>query len=283
MPVWWPLLITLIQEFRTFLQLREEGKEEARKGFVWYLTTQWDDASTVRGRIASRAMEKYLETTDAPDAEVQRQMEEGLEAILGRPLTEQWIAGQLREAAAMGAEVDEEALGVAAKEMAGELSRAGGSPMEGILLELLLEVKLRLGGGVSEEDEELIVRCLADVARRRPFRLGHIEHETRGFYVMPPIKCDELPDGPDPVARVSRYLSSGGPSRLFIRGPAGIGKTRFVAEVTRRLADEEREAIPLFAAPEKHAEWTNSRQVFGGVRCRRPGVSRVSLHIWAVN
>jgi hypothetical protein len=209
------------------------------------------DSRTVRAKIVSEAIEEYIKQTggDPRTGSVQQQMEDGLEAILGTPLTEKWIAGQLREAASLGAEVDEDALRDAAGAMAGELAGACGWPMQGILVEMMLELKLQFGGGVSEEDEQLVIRCLADVARRRPFRLGHIEHETRGFYVMPPIACEELPAGPDPVARVARYLSSEGQSRLFIRGPAGIGKTRFVAEVTRELAKDDEGAIPLFAAP----------------------------------
>ena len=259
-----PLFVTLVQEIRTYLQIQEDEEQEKQETFERYLMNRWEGSRTKRGEIASRAISKYLEDTagDVPVAEAQRQMEEGLAELLSRPLTEERILEHLREAAGTGAETDEAALGDAAKEMAAALAESGGSPMQGILLELLLETKTELGGGISEEDQDLIIDCLGDIARRRPFRLGHVQEETRGFYVMPPVKCEKLPDGPDPVTRVTRYLSSEGQSRLFIRGPAGIGKTRFVAEVTRLLATRKEGAIPLFAAPEEHARWDSGSDVF---------------------
>jgi hypothetical protein len=48
------------------------------------------------------------------------------------------------------------------------------------------------------------------------------------------------------------------------------------------LAASQKRALPVMAALAGIGGYVLAK-FFGGVRCRRPGVSRVSLHIWAVN
>ena len=175
------------------------------------------------------------------------------------------LRAELTEGLSEYGDLSERAIPAVAEVMANVVLQPG-QEFNGLLYEKLSGIERGvdgLRGYVRQPDIDATFRSLVDVA----FRLEDVAHhrESVGLrdeecsFIEPPARLGQEETEALAVRDLARFVLDAPARKVAVRGPAGIGKSRLMRELTahllRQRSARRQVPLPLYIAPHKYQDW----------------------------
>ena len=280
-PRFWDAVYKILQEFRRWRDKKQEERsteaERTMEEFVRSIQGWSNSISHLVTRILKDLRHEGGGAMTPPELSL---VEDTLDILTQQASTTERIRQVLKTNAADG-QMTEADISAMAKCIAGALC-ADDRIWKNVVLDRLDRSSEIAQKGITDEDLNEIVGALRkriqgdrflDVSMR--FRDNAERKQTR--FVHPPTHFDCAELGGAPVELFAAWLKRNRGQKVAIKGPAGIGKSRFVRELVVHLAqDASSDAlIPLCFSPQTYGGWRHFSDFLQGgainwpsLRCR---------------